>query len=156
MVQLLADTTWRLNRVPQLEDAALAETSLSPQEAIEQISRLGLYSSRLSRQFQNNAQRVRREELVNTALRFARPRNVKQLHQIQDDRRQRERREHREAAELLIQHDRQGIQWDPADDGFVFSRSQVQRFATREIRQNNARMFSSAAFDLPPQFCRAR
>ena len=120
MVQLLVDTTWRLNRIVQLEDAVLANTTLPPQDAIEQISRLGLYSSRLSRQFQNT---------------------VKQLREIQDDRRQRER---------------QGTQRDPSDDGFVFSRQQVEQFATREIRQNNARIYSSAAFDLPPQFCRAR
>ena len=135
LVQQLADTSWRLNRVPQLEDAVLLNTSLAPQDAIDQISRLGLYSSRLSRQFLNT---------------------VKQLREIQDDRRQRERHELRQAAELLIQHDRQQIKWDPSDDGFVFSRQQVEQFATREMRQNNARIFSSAAFDLPPQFCRAR
>jgi len=155
LVQLLADTSWRLNRVTQLEDVVLGDTSLAPQEAIDQISRLALYSSRLSRQFQNNAQRVRREELVNTALRFARPRNVKQLREIQDDRRRRERRELRNAADLLVQHEHQGKQWDPADDGFVFSRSQVEQFATREIRLNTARIYSSAAFDVPPQFASA-
>ena len=156
LVQLLADTSWRLHRVTQLEDAIFADTSLRAQDAIQQISWLALYSSRLSRQFQNNAQRVRREELVNTALRFARPRNVKQLREIQDDRRQRERRELRNAADLLVQHEHQGKQWDPADDGFVFSRSQVAQFATREMRLNNARIYSAAAFDVPPQFCRVR
>jgi len=49
-------------------------------------------------------------------------------------------RQLRQAAELLLQHDRQQIPWDPADDGFVFSRSQVEQFATREIRLNNARI----------------
>ena len=135
LVQLLADTSWRLNRILQLEDAVLTDPTLAPQDAIEQISRLGLYSSRLSRQFQNT---------------------VKQLREIQDDRRQRERREFRKAADLLVQHEHQGKQWDPADDGFVFSRSQVEQFATREMRLNSARIYSSAAFDVPPRFCRAR
>jgi len=134
MVQLLADTSWRLNRIPQLEDAVLGDTSLVPQDAIDQISRLGLYSSRLSRQFLNT---------------------VKQLREIQADRRQQERRQLRNAADLLIQHDRQQIPWDPADDGFVFSRSQVEQFAAREIRLNNARIYSSAAFDIPPHFASA-
>jgi len=135
LVQLLADTSWRLHRVTQLEDAIFADTSLRAQDAIQQISRLALYSSRLSRQFQTT---------------------VKQLREIQDDRRQRERRELRNAADLLVQHEHQGKQWDPADDGFVFSRSQVAQFATREMRLNNARIYSAAAFDVPPQFCRAR
>ena len=135
LVQLLADTSWRLNRILRFEDAVLTDATLAPQDAIDQISRLGLYSSRLSRQFQST---------------------VKQLREIQDDRRQQERRELRKAAELLVQHEHQGKQWDPADDGFVFSRQKVEQFATREMRLNSARMYSSAAFDLPPQFCRAR
>ena len=135
MVQQLADTTWRLNRIPQIEDAVLADKSQSSKAAIEQIARLGLYSSRLSRQFLNT---------------------VTQLSETQADRRREERHQLRQAAELLIQHDRQQIKWDPSDDGFVFSRQQVEQFATREMRQNNARIFSSAAFDLPPQFSRAR
>jgi len=113
----------------------LADTALAPQETIDQISRLGLYSSRLSRQFLNTA---------------------KQLREIQDDRKQQERRQLRQAAELLVQHEHQEKPWDPADDGFVFSRSQVEQFATREMRLNNARIYSSAAFDVPPRFCRAR
>ena len=135
LVQLLADISWRLNRIPQLEDAVLAATSQPTQSTIDQIAKLGLSFSRLSRQFQNT---------------------VKQLDKIQADRRQRERHQLRQAAELLIQHDRQQIPWDPADDGFVFSRQQVEQFATREMRLNNARIYSSAAFDVPPQFTRAR
>jgi hypothetical protein len=52
---------------------------------------------------------------------------VKPLHKIQTDRRQ---------------HDRQGKQRDPADDGFVFSRKQVEQFATREMRVANARILT--------------
>ena len=135
LVQLLGDTSWRLNRIPQLEDAILADPGRPPQDAIDQIAKLGLYFSRLSRQFLNT---------------------VKQLHQIQVDRRQHERHQLRQAAELLIQHDRQQSPWDPKDDGFVFSRQQVEQFATREMRLANARIYSSVAFDVPPNFRRAR
>jgi len=134
MVQHLADTSWRLTRIPQVEDAVLADKSLASQEAIDQVSKLGLYTSRLSRQFQNT---------------------VKQLREIQDDRRLEERRQLRAAADLLVEHERKQIPWDPADDGFVFSRSQVEQFATREIRLNDAHLYCSAAFDIPPSFAAA-
>ena len=111
-----------------------SSTSLASQEAIDQISKLGLYTSRLSRQFQNT---------------------VKQLREIQDDRRLEERRQLRAAADLLVEHERKQIPWDPADDGFVFSRSQVEQFATREIRLNDAHLYCSAAFDIPPSFAAA-
>jgi len=102
LVQLLADTSWRLNRILQLEDAVLTDDSLPPQAAIDQISRLGLYSSRLSRQFLNT---------------------VQQLHKLQADRRQR---------------DHQETQRDPSDDGFVFSRRQVEPVTTSEMGQSNS------------------
>jgi hypothetical protein len=92
-----------------------SSTSLASQEAIDQISKLGLYTSRLSRQFQNT---------------------VKQLREIQGERRLEERRQLRAAADLLVQHERKQIPWDPADDGFVFS----------ALRQNPTRSAFQAAF----------
>jgi len=145
LVQELADTSWRLRRIPLLEADVLSRAANPPNEeariefdivdALNLVTKLSLYGARLSRQFQKA---------------------VDQLRDIQDDRREGEHRQLRQAAELLIQHDSQRIQWNPADDGFVFSRQQVEQFATREIRLANARIYSSAAFDLPPQFCRTR
>jgi len=106
LVQQLTDTSWRLNRILQLENEVLDDIGRPPQVAIDQIAKLGLHSSRLSRQFLNT---------------------LKQLREIQADRLQRESHEFRQAAELRIQRDRQQIPWDPADDGFVFSRSELRR-----------------------------
>ena len=116
LVHEIANTAWRLNRIPLLETELLSQNP-SPQSLIPQLATLGLHGSRLSRQFQKAVEQVR---------------------EIQDERRRLERRHLNEAAELLIRHHRKGLPWEPCDDGFVFSKEQVERRAQHLIRQNPA------------------
>jgi len=122
LVHEIANTAWRLNRIPFLEAQLLdaAQTMApSPQFLIPQLATLGLHGSRLSRQFQ---------------------RAFEQLRDIQNERRRLQRRHLNEAAELLIRHQRKGLPWDPEgfsrEAGFVFSKEQVERHAQHLIRQN--------------------
>jgi hypothetical protein len=94
----VADTAWRLNRIPSLE-AALLSQDPNPQTLIPQLATLGLHYQRLSRQFQKA---------------------VDHLREIQADRAERERRDLRDAAALLELHKHKGVPWEPADHGFVF------------------------------------
>src|SRR6202167_1483289 len=103
LVHEIANTAWRLNRIPFLE-AELLSQNPSPQTLIPQLATLGLHGSRLSRQFQKA---------------------LEQLREIQEERRHLERRQLTEAAELLIRHQRKGLPWEPAELGFVFSKEQI-------------------------------
>jgi hypothetical protein len=121
LVHEIANTAWRLNRIPLLE-AELFSQNPSPQTLIPQIVTLGLHGSRLSRQFQ---------------------RAVDQLRAIQDQRRHLQRRQLTEAAELFLRHQRKGLPWEPAqlfpeEAGFVFSKQQIERHAQKLILQNPA------------------
>jgi hypothetical protein len=139
LVQELADTSWRLNRIPRLEADLLARAANPPNEqaridfdivdAHRLISNLSLQSQRLSRQFQKS---------------------LATLLEIQAERQTRERRQLREAAALLEFHKRKGVPWRPSDDGFVFSKEQVELFSRRAMRQNEARQVGYVCFDLPP------
>ena len=118
LVHEIADTAWRLNRIPLLEAELLSQDpnpqSPIPQPAIiPQLATLGLHGSRLSRQFQKA---------------------LDQLLYIQDERRRLERRQLTEAAEILFRHQRKGLPWEPSDDGFVFSKQQVERHARQLMR----------------------
>jgi hypothetical protein len=115
----LANTAWRLNRIPFLE-AELLSQDPNPQSLIPQLATLGLHGARLSRQFQKA---------------------LDQLRDIQEERHRLERRQLRDAAEILIRHQRKGLPWEPADvfskeDGFVFSKEQVERHAQHLMLQN--------------------
>ena len=131
LVHEIANTAWRLNRIPFLEAELLSRATNPPTEqaaidfdivdAHRALATLGLHGSRLSRQFQKA---------------------IEQLRDIQDERRRLERRHLNEVAELLIRHQRKGLPWDPSvfskEAGFVFSKEQVERHAQHLIRQNPA------------------
>jgi hypothetical protein len=123
LVHELADTSWRLNRIPLLEADRLsraespAPSPQSPAPAVRALATLGLHGQRLSRQFQKT---------------------LNQLRDIQAERRERERRDLRDAASVLEFHKHKGLPYDPTEDGFVFSKTEIEAFAQRTMRLNQA------------------
>ena len=121
LVHEIANTAWRLNRIPLLE-AELLSQNPNPQTLIPMLASLGLHGSRLSRQLQKA---------------------VDQLREIQEERRRLECRQLTEAAEHFLRHQHKGLPWEPAElfseqAGFVFSKEQVERHAQQLIRNNPA------------------
>jgi hypothetical protein len=129
LVHEIANTAWRLNRIPFLEaelfshgsepraSASGHETPFDIVDAHRALATLGLHGSRLSRQFQQA---------------------IDQLRTIQDERRHIERRQLTEAAEILLRQQHKGLSWEPVDCGFVFSKEQVERHARKLMLQNPA------------------
>jgi hypothetical protein len=139
LAQELADTAWRLNRIPLLEAALLDRAANPPsdQAAIDfdivdahrALATLGLHYQRLSRQFQKA---------------------VDHLREIQSERRHEQERELKRAAALLELHKRKGIPYDPAQDGFVFSRDQIEAHTQRLMRLNESRYVEHVLFQMQP------
>jgi hypothetical protein len=128
LTQELADTAWRLNRIPLLE-AELLSQNPNPQTLIPQLASLGMHSQRLSRQFHKT---------------------LDQLREIQAVRADRERRDLKDAAALLEFHKHKGVPWQPADHGFVFPKDRVERFAQRLKDLNASRHIEHVLFYMPP------
>ncbi len=132
LVHEIANTSWRLNRIPFLEAELLTQPS-DPQNQITLLARLGLHGSRLSRQFQKA---------------------VEQLREMQDDRHRLERRHLNEVAEILIRHQRKGLPWDPSvfskEAGFVFSKEQIESHAQHLILVNPAYYAPRPSFPANP------
>jgi len=97
LTQELADTAWRLNRIPSLETALLTRADLDIVDAHRALATLGLHYQRLSRQFHKT---------------------VDQLREIQSERRHEQERDLKDAAALLELHKHKGVPWEPADHGF--------------------------------------
>jgi len=135
LVQELADTSWRLNRIPLLETQLLdrAMTPPSEQSAIDfdivdahrAIATLGLHGARLSRQFQKA---------------------LEQLREIQRTRLQRERRDLLDAVSLLEIHKRDGLAFNPADHGFVLPLDQIEKSSSRINQLARAHIFDRNRF----------
>jgi hypothetical protein len=139
LTQQLADTAWRLNRVPLLEAALLDRAANPPTEeaainfdivdAHRALATLGLHSQRLSRQFQKT---------------------LDQLREIQAERRLQQERDLKHAAALLELHKHKGIPYDPAQDGFAFSKDQIEAFAQRLMRLNESHHIEHVLFHMQP------
>jgi hypothetical protein len=129
LVQELADTSWRLNRIPLVEAEVLSRADFDIVDAHRLLANLGIQGQRLSRQFQKS---------------------LDQLREIQAARAERERRDLKDAAALLELHKHRGIPWEPADHGFVFSKCDVERFSDRLRRLNQSRHIEHVLFHMQP------
>jgi hypothetical protein len=126
-VHELANLAWRQNRIPLLE-AGLLDQNLAPQLTIQSLSTLGIHSQRLSRQFQKT---------------------LEQLRALQSERREREQKDLKDAAGIFEYRKHKGIPWDPAEDGFVFSKEEVERHAQRLIHLGESRQVAYHRFTAP-------
>ncbi len=142
LVQSLADTAWRLNRVAALETNLLTlgiahasgpfhapqhiQEALSIAAALESqakaLNTLSMHSQRLSRQFE---------------------RTVNQLREIQKTRREQEARTLNQALDLLELAESNGESYDPAADGFVFSKPEIAAALHLRNRVRRAQKASS-------------
>jgi hypothetical protein len=144
LTQELADTAWRLNRIPLLEAALLDRAANPPSDeaapadqemtfdivdAHRALATLGMHSQRLSRQFQKI---------------------LDMLREIQAERRREQERHLKRAAALLELHKHKGIPFNPAElfseDGFVFSKDVVEAFSQRLKLLNQSRHIEHALF----------
>ena len=138
LVQSLLDTSWQLNRaaavetnlfslgITEMEDriranhpeaeAALA-MALAFREHNRAFANIGTYRQRLTRQFE---------------------RTLLLLRQIQAERRENEERQLDNAAKILKMHQDSNLPYQPSDDGFVFSKAEIERHITREERWEQA------------------
>jgi hypothetical protein len=141
----LAETAWRLNRIPALEaqllsivvaaavpgaidlgatnlDAPGLDTALAITEALRRqerfLANLSTQGNRLSRQFHKT---------------------LEQLRHLQSTRRQQELRDMRECAAVFQVHKQKGIPYAPATDGFVFSNQEIQSFIDKQMRHGQAK-----------------
>ena len=138
LVQSLTDTSWRINRVAALETNLLslgiheqsanietahpeAHTALAmaafAREQIRALANLSSHEHRLSRQFE---------------------RTLKQLREIQAERLEKEKDQMEKAARILQLHQDEGIPYNPADDGFVFSNDEIETSIRRSDRLRQA------------------
>lgn len=135
LVQALADTSWRLNRVAALESnlLTLGMTHASPltgapqpiQDAMSIVSalesqskalaNLSMHSQRLSRQFE---------------------RTVAQLRDLQKTRLEKERFDLDNLLDIMEMYESKGKTYDPSEDGFVFSESEINESILRRNRRH--------------------
>ena len=147
LVQALADTEWRLSRIPSLEMSiyALGQiefAGLFPNE--EEAVRKALIEGKVFLVYQRQLNNLSIQE---GRLRRQREKDTAALRKLQQDRADREKRELEEAAKQYIKALRENRPFEPAELGFEFSMTQIERralalkpdlFAAREAEREEA------------------
>jgi hypothetical protein len=133
LVQALADSSWRLNRVANLESnlltltAAFADpiTGATKMAAaigthVKALANLSMHTERLSRQFEKT---------------------VTQLRDLQKTRLDKQQQDLETTLDMMEEHKAKGETYSPSEDGFVFSPAQI----SRAIHIRQAQKFQKAA-----------
>jgi hypothetical protein len=127
LVQILADSTWRMNRATAMETnlvtygAAFESDDLTARSAEAMVAALESRSKALAN-FSMHTQRLSRQ--------FEKA--VIQLRALQQTRRDQEERDLNHLLDVMEMHKSKGQPYDPTTDGFVFSDPQIA--AARRLR----------------------
>ena len=151
LVQTIVESTWRLNRIAALETNILAlgctrqagaintehpqvhaalATAAAFCEHSRALANLSIQEHRIARRFDKALQ---------------------QLREIQAERLANEQQQLIAAARLLKMHKEEGLPYNPADDGFVFSLDQVERHSQHLMRLNAARHIEYVLYNVDPR-----
>ena len=132
----MVNTQWRLNRCRAFEESILATESSNPDDPdadarlvssqVESLARVSLYESRLNRAFQTT---------------------LKQLRDIQAERKELEDRTMADAAKVLKHYQVRQIPFNPAEFGFVFSTAEIETFLSRRDHIQAARDHDAIEFN---------
>ena len=138
LVQSLGDTTWRLNRVPAIEATFLSLAAEDHLDSIRTNEPRAASALALAQAFHQQSRALANISIYEQRLARLFDRTLKQLREIQAERREHERRQMNDAAEILEMHQERDIPYDPAQDGFVFSTAEIQTFIQRRDRLDEA------------------
>jgi hypothetical protein len=132
LTQTMADLSWRLNRISAIETNMLTANSVDTEtdpvptafamakafrELSQALANLSMYEHRLSNRFDKA---------------------VKQLREIQAERRTQVICNMPQAAKTFQVHKAKGVPYNPIEDGFVFSERDIESYIQRQDRKKQA------------------
>lgn len=145
LVQSLIDLSWRLNR------AAAAETNLLTLGMTEHAAQINTEHSEahdalaLAMAFREHHRALANISMYSQRYHRQFERTLTQLRQLQEERRATERTQLQNAANLLEMHKEDGLPYNPAEDGFVFSNDDIETYIHRNNRLDEAIQRACAA-----------
>jgi hypothetical protein len=138
LIQSLGDTTWRLNRVPATEATFLTLAAEDLLDSVPTNEPRAAAALAQAQAFHHQSHTLANISIYEQRLARLFDRTLKQLREIQAERREREARQMIDAAQILQMHEEREIPYDPAQDGFVFSIAEVETFIRRRDRIDEA------------------
>jgi hypothetical protein len=144
LVQSLADTTWRLDRIPGLEEAIYAKGNSEFAAEVSDLDPLARSASLRMRTYLAYERQLRNLNLQEMRLHRLREKLIAEIKQLQKEREQKEKDDLSIAAKLYVtaKHDREPfdpadrehpgrlmpVVRDPENDGFEFSTADIEGY----------------------------
>jgi hypothetical protein len=148
LVQALADTSWRMNRVAALETNILTLAAAREPNAVSDAPAEVQGALALASCFENQSKALANLSLHTQRLSRQFERTVAQLRDLQKSRESHENYELDSLLEIMEMFESKGEPYNPPDDGFVFSEARINERMHARDRQNllyQARTYRSAA-----------
>ena len=145
LVQSIADTAWRLKRIPGLEAAIFAQGHLEFAEAFNDHApelRAGMMELQT---FLKYEKQLRNLHLQESRLARRREKELAELRQLQQERRSAEAEALETAANRYLAAKSTGQPFEPLANGFVFSTTQIEEDLDRLQSRNRAALTSRQA-----------
>jgi hypothetical protein len=143
LAQSVAEDSWRLNRARAIENNMFALGRLERGENERRELQTALADAQT---FQDHANQFQLLTIYEQRINRNLQRNLKQLQELQAERKQ-QREQALEEAQLLAQINLiNGLPYDPAQDGFVFSNAEINLAIHRNNRLNEAKAQAKGIF----------
>jgi len=138
LVQTLADCSWRSNRARAIETNLLTLGQIEAEGAIQANHPEAAAALAMAQTYRDQARALANLSMLEQRLSRQFEKALKQLRELQDERRKCEDSEMNHAAQLLRMHQERKLPYEPKEDGFVFSTDEIQQHIRREERLEDA------------------
>jgi hypothetical protein len=148
LAQTVADQQWRLNRLRSIEDGLLALGHFEEAGDFDTGDPETHAALTASRAFRDRSQTFVNLSVYEQRIHRVLEKTLKQLKELQAERKAQEQAELEEAIMMHKFHKMQGQPYDPQADGFVYASAQIERECARRDRREAAEMARQTGYNL--------
>src|SRR6202167_638767 len=138
--QTVADNQWRINRIRSIEDAMLAKFHDEASDSADPIN--------AARAFGYDSKDFVNLSIYEQRLHRSIKESLRQLRELQTERRERQKTEMDDAIRLLKTLQMKDLPFDPAANGFVYASAEIARESARRDRLQDSLLAEKASFNL--------
>ena len=146
LLQRLIDVSWKLHRAAAIDNNILSLGVTKHVPGLDAEDPQIYDALAMAANLRDNSQFFANLAMQAHRLSRERERILKQLLELQAQRREREGKDMEKAGELLQMHAEQGLPYQPAEDGFVFSNPEIETYVRRQDRLDDARTAATDRF----------
>ncbi|HEY6391660.1 MAG TPA: hypothetical protein VIX89_10305 [Bryobacteraceae bacterium] len=138
LTQTIADLTWRLNRVTAIEANLLTLGIAEQSHNVDTENGQAHSALAMAKAFHQQSRAMVNFSIYEHRLSLRLQKTTKQLEESQAARMAQEKLDMHSAAKILQMHKNKKVPYNPTEDGFVFSNTEIETYIQRRNRQDQA------------------